>query len=163
MKRGIILAAAAISMTGAASASLFTTSPENGRPHRSAREKPAPNVTQTPVGPDIRPAAAGLQKAFAEARQPPVPLQMKPRPPVALATVDSSEAYARGEAGVSATSAASDKAGANAARAAIEADGYQGVQVLRQGDDGLWHAKALRGRTEVLLIVDSGGSVTTAD
>jgi hypothetical protein len=161
MKRGIILAAAAISMTGAAGASLFTTSPENGGPHQSAREKPGPNVSQTRIDPDIRPAAAGLQKAFAEARQAPVPLQGKPRPPVALPTVDPSEA--RGEASVSATSAASDKAGANAARAAIEADGYQGVQVLRQGDDGLWHAKAFRGRTEVLLIVDSRGSVSTAD
>lgn len=57
----------------------------------------------------------------------------------------------------------SERSGENAARAAIEADGYKGVQELRRGDNGVWHAKALRGRTEVRLIVDARGAVTTAD
>jgi hypothetical protein len=30
-------------------------------------------------------------------------------------------------------------------------------------DNGVWHAKAFRGRTEVRLIVDARGAVTTAD
>ena len=55
-----------------------------------------------------------------------------------------------------------DPAGENAARAAIEADGYRSVRIVSKGD-GVWHAKALRGKTEVLLIVDSNGSVTTAN
>jgi hypothetical protein len=48
-------------------------------------------------------------------------------------------------------------------RAAIQADGYKGVQVLRKGVNGVWHAKAMRGTAEVLLAVDSRGNVTTAD
>ena len=51
----------------------------------------------------------------------------------------------------------------NVARASIQADGYKGVQMLRQGANGAWHAKALRGQTEVLLVVDSRGGVTTAE
>jgi hypothetical protein len=56
-----------------------------------------------------------------------------------------------------------ERSGENAARAAIEADGYKGVQELRLGDNGVWHAKAFRGRTEVRLTVDARGAVTTAD
>jgi hypothetical protein len=48
-------------------------------------------------------------------------------------------------------------------RASIQADGYKGVQVLRKGVNGVWHAKAMRGTTEVLLVVDSSGNVTTGD
>jgi hypothetical protein len=35
--------------------------------------------------------------------------------------------------------------------------------VLRPGDNGVWHAKAFRGKTEVQLIVDARGSVSMAD
>jgi hypothetical protein len=31
--------------------------------------------------------------------------------------------------------------------------------VLRKGQNGVWHAKALRGKTEVMLTVDASGSV----
>ena len=50
-----------------------------------------------------------------------------------------------------------------AARLAIETDGYKGVQMLRKGDNGVWHAKAFRGQVEVALIVDPKGNVATAD
>ena len=50
-------------------------------------------------------------------------------------------------------------AGDGAAKAAIEADGYKGVKVLRQGPNGIWYAKAMRGKTEVGLTVDAGGRV----
>jgi hypothetical protein len=34
------------------------------------------------------------------------------------------------------------------------------VRVLRQGANGVWHARALRGKTEVVLTVDGQGNVT---
>jgi hypothetical protein len=48
-----------------------------------------------------------------------------------------------------------------AAKAAVEADGYKGVKVLRRGDNGLWYAEGLRGSTKVRLVVDAQGTVTT--
>ena len=53
-----------------------------------------------------------------------------------------------------------DKVAGSSAKAAIEADGCKGVRVLRQGANGVWHARALRGKTEVMLTVDGQGSVT---
>ena len=50
-----------------------------------------------------------------------------------------------------------------AAKVAIEADGYRNAKVVRQGENGIWHAKAMRGTIEVLLAVDSSGNVTTGD
>lgn len=119
MKRRIIVAAAAISMTGAASANLPVLAPP------SPREKPAA-ATEAPV-------------------------------------VSSAEIYAKAQALVARPAAPSERSGENAARAAIEADGYKGVQELRRGENGTWHAKAFRGRSEVRLIVDARGAVTTAD
>jgi hypothetical protein len=42
----------------------------------------------------------------------------------------------------------------------IEADGYKNVQGLALGSDGLWHGRAMRGSTEVQVIVDRQGNVT---
>jgi hypothetical protein len=50
---------------------------------------------------------------------------------------------------------------ADFARESIEADGYTDVEGLAKGPDGLWHARALRGRMEVQLLVDRFGSVFT--
>ena len=56
---------------------------------------------------------------------------------------------------------ASDTGSSAAAKAAVEADGYKGVKVLRKGDNGLWYAEGLRGSTKVLLMVDAQGNVTS--
>jgi hypothetical protein len=50
---------------------------------------------------------------------------------------------------------------ANAARQAIERDGYSDVEGLAQDSQGLWHGRAMRGGTEVQLIVDPTGIVST--
>ena len=50
--------------------------------------------------------------------------------------------------------------GESAVKAAIEADGYKRAKVVRQGDNGIWYAKAMRGTTEVSLTVDAGGRVS---
>ena len=85
------------------------------------------------------------------------------RAPVASASDNPNEFYAKAQALVAQPSVPSHRWGESAARAAIEADGYKGVQALRQGDNGVWHTKAFRGKTEVQLTVDARGGVTTAD
>jgi hypothetical protein len=190
MKRGIIVAAAAISMAGAASAHLLSaSSPGAASPGAAQATAPqavaaAPQATAVQV-PQLA-SSTGLgaprgeptnksnrpqreRQASVDGRKAPVPLQVAPRPPVYVPAADTADASAKGEAGSSAKAGASapsandDKAGEAAARKAIEADGYKGVEVLRKGDNGVWHAKALRGRTVVQLVVDSRGTVSTAD
>lgn len=177
MKRGIMIAAAAISMAGAASANhLFTASSvEAPSSQGAALQVPAVKAAQRAAGarlaelrtePAARRATAPVErKASFDARQAPVPLQVRPRPAFYLPAADISEDYARGEAGVSgrAEAVASAGLGMNDARAAIRADGYQAVQALSKGANGVWRAKAMRGTTEVLVAVDSRGSVTTSD
>ena len=108
--------------------------------------------------------APTVQKASVETRQAPVPFQLKPRPPVNLPPVadkdKATEAKATGQAGDKPGETSADPAGENAARAAIEADGYKGVKVLRKGANGVWHASALRGKTTVMLTVDASGGVS---
>jgi hypothetical protein len=174
MNRSIIIAAAAITMAGAASANhLFTTS-SPGAPsfQGAALQLPAGKAPQ--LGPRARaaeprtdpaaklPAAPVERRASLDARQAPVPLQVKTRPALYLPAADISEGYSKGEAGASAK-VETTGLGENAARAAIQADGYKAVQALSKGANGVWRAKAMRGTTEVLLTVDSRGRVTTAD
>jgi hypothetical protein len=80
---------------------------------------------------------------------------LKTRTPVALPDFDS----AAPASAPAAEAKASDGAGEGSAKAAVEADGYKSVKVLRKGANGLWYAEALRGKTKVLLTVDSQGSV----
>ena len=101
-------------------------------------------------------------KASLEPQQAPVPLHMKPRQAVQVPTIDTTGTPATADSGTVASSTGPDPAADNAARAAIEADGYKSVRIVSKGD-GVWRAKALRGKIEVLLIVDSNGSVTTAE
>jgi hypothetical protein len=131
------------------------------------------SVRSTPV--DSRPPAAPVSVAAAgkstlESHQAPVPFQMKPRPtldvPAVGAGAQSQSAQSQSEQSQSEqpnveTAKASDPEGGAAAKAAVEADGYRSVKVLRKGDNGLWYAEGLRGSTKVLLIVDGQGTVTT--
>jgi hypothetical protein len=164
MKRGMIVAAAAISVTGAASANLITTSALAPAPQWSARHTPAFTATAPQADFAARPAQVSasppLQKAFVDVRQAPVPMQPRQRAPVASASDNPNEFYAKAQALVAKPSVPSDRSGEAAARVAIEADGYKGVQALRRGDNGVWHAKAFRGKTEVQLTVDARGAVT---
>ncbi|MDP2330946.1 MAG: hypothetical protein Q8M19_09660 [Reyranella sp.] len=166
MKRSILLATAALLVTGAASAHLLTATSQAPTAKLSVPEKPLPvkallsDPLAKPVGQPSPPPV--LRNASVDIRQAPVPLQARFRKPVALPLDDTSDAYAKAEGGLSANSATGDESNESAARAAINADGYKDVQILR-GHNGVWHAKALRGKTAVLLMVDSKGTVTTAD
>ena len=85
---------------------------------------------------------------------------MKPRPAVALPPADAaSPADAKTEEAKPGEPVV-DASAQSAAKAAIEADGYKGVKVLNKGENGIWHATALRGRTTVSLTVDASGSVS---
>ena len=46
------------------------------------------------------------------------------------------------------------------AKKRIEADGYKDVQGLALGADGLWHGRAMRGKSEVQVTVDRQGNVS---
>jgi hypothetical protein len=165
MKRGILVATLMMTAGGVASANLLTTAPQSvASPWpqaQSAAEAPRPAATTglekavaapAPAAPITTPVtrkgtpAATVQKASVEARQAPVPFQLKPRPPVNLPPVadkdkdKATEAKASGQSGDKPGETSSDPAGENAARAAIEADGYKGVKVLRKGVNGVWHA-----------------------
>ena len=177
MKRGILVATLMMTAAGVASANLLTTAPQGVA---SPLPQPATEATRpmtttgpektatvpAPSAPIVRKGAPAptVQKASVEPRQAPVPFQLKPRPPVNLPPVadkdKASEAKASGQSGDKPGETSSDPAGENAARAAIEADGYRGVKVLRKGANGAWHASALRGKTMVMLTVDGSGSVS---
>ena len=183
MKRGILVATLMMTAAGVASANLLTTAPQ-GVASPWPQPQPATEAVRplTTAGPEksaaapapAAPIAAPLtrkgapaptvQKASVEARQAPVPFQLKPRPPVNLPPVadkdKATEAKATGQAGDKPGETSADPAGENAARAAIEADGYKGVKVLRKGANGVWHASALRGKTTVMLTVDASGGVS---
>ncbi|MFO1080970.1 MAG: hypothetical protein U1E23_10130 [Reyranellaceae bacterium] len=138
MKRSGVLAAA-LGLAGIAGAVIFAPS---AQPRGTAAEGAI-------VG---APEAAPPSRPTLEVRRAPVPVLMTPRPAVALAS-------APPELPASAVVAADSPAESAAARAAIELDGYRNAKVLRRGDNGLWYAEAMRGRTRVLLTVDAQGNV----
>ena len=84
---------------------------------------------------------------------------MKPRPPVNVPAAEVKEGDTK-PAETPADQANSDGFNEKAAKAAIEADGYKGVKVLRKGANGIWHASGLRGSATVMLTVDASGSVS---
>jgi hypothetical protein len=47
------------------------------------------------------------------------------------------------------------------AKLAVEMDGYKRVTIVGRTGSGAWRAKAYRGATEVLLVVDGTGRVST--
>ena len=49
---------------------------------------------------------------------------------------------------------------ANEARQQIERLGYRDVRGLAEDGQGVWHGRALRGNTEVQLLVDQDGTVS---
>ena len=155
MKRGIIVAVVAISVTGVASANLFTT-PSAPDPAVAATRP------QADFGARVAQALASpVQKASVDVRQAPVPMQPRQRAPLASASDYPNEFYAKAQALNAQPSVPSDRWGESAARAAIEADELQGCAGFRRGDNGVWHAKAFRGKTEVQVTVDARGAVTS--
>jgi hypothetical protein len=146
-KRGFL--ALALGMTTAGVASAFALGP----PEPAARDLSMPVVARQPAAISVAPAPVAKNASF-EARRAPVPLLMKPRPTIEQPLFDADAV------GPEVPAKIGGGAGESAAKAAIEADGYKRAKVVRQGDNGIWYAKAMRGTTEVSLTVDAGGRVS---
>lgn len=117
-----------------------------------AAEQPRPPLVAPPPHVSAPPARSPL---LWDATRPPVPVFFSHRGAFvpaneAVSTLSPPAAVTAPPASISAT----------AAKAAIEADGYNGVRALAHEADGAWKAIALRGQTEVLLSVSPTGSVS---
>ena len=144
--------------------------------------KPAPGATQSSLPPAPAPKAADMapapkaESALVSSR-PPVPL-VRPqptsyfattiqnagasgdKPTVDMGTVDGNPpdpAQAQTAALATDQPSADDDGGA---KRAIEFDGYKNVHGVVKGSDGVWHARAMRGRTEIAVRVDGSGNVS---
>ena len=131
---------------------------------------PAPGATRS--SPPAAPAPA--TEAVAPAPKAPVPTLLANRPPVPLVRpqptsyftppnqTDKSTADGNPAQAQTAALTTDQPSPENAdAKRAIEFDGYKNVHALVKGGDGMWHARAMRGRTEVAVRVDASGNVST--
>ena len=162
-KRGFLVLALVMTTAGVASAFAPISQSQDSGARPPAPDLVMPAVARQPVAAlPVAPAPEPVvKKASFEVRQAPVPLVMKARPPIEQKTFDAPAAVPEVPAKTSDVSGESAvKAGESAAKAAIEADGYKGVKVLRQGPNGVWYAKAMRGSTEVALTVNAAGHVS---
>ena len=155
-KRGFLVLALVMSVAGVASA--FAPLPQDSSARPPARELAMPVAAKqpepTPVAPGPEPV---VKKASFEIKQAPVPLIMRARPTIETPAFD---ADAVGPEVPVLAKSADAPADNSAAKAAIEADGYRNAKVVRQGENGIWYAKAMRGTTEVSLTVDATGRVS---
>ena len=142
-------------------------------PARTSQGSTASRANATPV-PVSSPIAAVPPVASArsgstsmEAARPPVPLRVNHKPPLSDRPVVSSGQASADTNGKPSTDtpeavdARPEQRSHQAAKAAIEADGYKSVQILSQGSNGIWKASALRGKTRVVVNVDQAGNVFT--
>ncbi len=127
---------------------------------------PAPGATPSP------PLPAPQAKAPAPLARPAAPTVVATRPPVPLVRPQPTSYFtpepaadgnpsepAQGE--TAALTADQPSAGDDSeAKRAIEFDGYKNVHAVVKGSDGMWHARAMRGRTEIAVTVDASGNVS---
>lgn len=153
MKQAVVFVLASSVLLAAVAAAHFVAPLPDAAPFQAAaKAAPASDSSfssPTPVG-DMP-----VSKHPMEARQAPVPLQMRERPPAVLTQTVETAAAAMPTA-----AAPSDVEGGTFARSAIEADGYKSVKNIVAAPGGTWQARALRGKTEVVLRVDQEGRVS---
>jgi hypothetical protein len=155
-KRGFLVLALVMSVAGVASA--FAPVPQDPTARPAARELAMPVAAKQPEAAPAAPAPEPVvKKASFEIRQAPVPLLMKARPTIEPSVFDADAVGPEVPALAKTGDAPADN---SAAKAAIEADGYRNAKVVRQGENGIWYAKAMRGTTEVSLTVDATGRVS---
>jgi hypothetical protein len=155
-KRGFLVLALVMSVAGVASA--FAPLPKDSSARPPARELALPVAAKQPDPTPVAPAPEPVvKKASFEIKQAPVPLIMRARPTIETPVFD---ADAVGPEVPVLAKSADAPADNSAAKAAIEADGYRNAKVVRQGENGIWYAKAMRGTTEVSLTVDATGRVS---
>jgi hypothetical protein len=93
-----------------------------------------------------------------EARRAPVPLVRTVRP--SAVTLNAVNALTPSEQKAEDGQKVQDDLDKNAAKAAVEADGYKRATLVGKASNGSWRAKAYRGTTEVWLTVDGTGRVS---
>jgi hypothetical protein len=116
----------------------------------------SPRTASGPAAGPVAHASVPVSTASTElrAQQQPVPVvRSAPARQVAVVSDDPSrsEAKAPSQSGL-------DR---EAAKVAIEADGYKRVRIVDKAANGTWRAKAFRGTTEVVVVVDEAGRVLT--
>lgn len=159
--------ASVVALTLATVAGVEMTNPRMTTRDSTVRDKTAEpaSAATTTDGPRVPGVAV-------DTARPPVPLKVSHRAPVAPEVNNPADAKpadpttekpAGGETTEAAATAAPEQGSdaAKAAKAAIEADGYKGVQMLSQAGNGVWKASALRGRTRIVVNVDAAGNVFT--
>lgn len=116
----------------------------------------APRTVSGPAANPVAPSTASPGPASTElrAQQPPVPVV---RSVLARPAAAAPEEPAKSEA----RAPSPDRLERDAAKVAIEADGYKRVRIVDKGANGTWRAKAYRGDTEVVVMVDGAGRVLT--
>ena len=154
MKQGVVFVlASAMLLTAVTAAHIVAPLPEGAPLRSSAKAATASDPAPQAMKPVVE--TSGVRPPM-EARQAPVPLHMRERPPVIVPQTAEGAAVA-----MPAPAAATDVEGGSFAKSAIEADGYRSVKNLVAGSDGTWRARALRGQVEVVLTVDREGRVST--
>lgn len=147
MKQGLVFVlASTVLLASVASAHIFAPLPD-GTLRGGA--KAAVGLAQI----QSSPSQPSPKSTVVERRQAPVPLLMKERPPVYLPP-------AVEPAPVTTRATTPEAEGGSFAKGAIEADGYKFVKTIAPGPDGTWRARALRGKTEVVVTVDREGRVS---
>ncbi len=122
---------------------------------------PAPGATQASPAPKAT-AAASEGKPMPPAlvaSHPPVPL-IRPQPTSYFAPEPTADSNPSDPTQAQTADQPASGEAAEAKRA-IEFDGYKNVHAVVKGSDGMWHARAMRGRTEIAVTVDASGSVST--
>lgn len=141
----VFILASTVLLAGVASAHVFAPLPDGTGIRASAKAASTGQIQSAQLS----------TKPVVETRQAPVPLVMRERPPVVLPPALETVA-----AKTPSLSTTSDGEGGNFAKGAIEADGYKFVKTIAPGPDGTWRARALRGKTEVVVTVDREGRVS---
>lgn len=121
----------------------------------AAPAAPAKIVSEPAAGPVAR-ASAPVSTASIELRAHQLPVPVVRSAPARPATAASGE-----RSPSEATAPSRNSLDRDAARAAIEADGYKRVRIIDKSANGTWRAKAYRGTTEVEVVVDGAGRVLT--
>jgi hypothetical protein len=134
---------------------------------------PAPGATQLPPPPVPVVAPAPKTASALVASRPPVPIVTQHRASYSTPIDHPSSDKATADKGTSdgtppdpakpqTAALATDQPSGNDAQArhAIEFDGYKNVRAVTKDADGVWHARAMRGRTEIAVRVDASGNVS---
>ncbi|KAF0104224.1 MAG: hypothetical protein FD144_1649 [Rhodospirillaceae bacterium] len=153
MKQGVVFTLASSVLFAAGAAAHFMAPLPGAASFPSSAQATPASGPPSPVAKTIGEGA--VSKPLVEARQAPVPLQMRQRPPAVL-----SQTLEAAGGAMPAAAAPSNVEGADFARSAIEADGYRSVKNVVAGPGGTWQARAFRGKTEVVLRVDREGNVS---